>query len=114
MNAKLRVTLLIAGGVYVILIHAILIILVLKTNFLFLSGKTFGWIPPEEWTIPLLLRTLAQAEQDLNVPSGAVVLLGDSMIARLSPKLITPDTVNFGSAATRHIPCSLACPYCGR
>jgi lysophospholipase L1-like esterase len=96
MNAKLKATLLIAGGVYVIFVHAILIILVLKTDFLLLAGKTFGWIPPEEWTIPLLLRTLEQAEQDLDVPTGAVILLGDSIIARLNPRLITSDTVNFG------------------
>ena len=44
MKLKLKLTLLIAGGAYVIFIHAFLIILVLKTDFLFLAGKTLGWI----------------------------------------------------------------------
>ncbi len=96
MKLKLKLTLLIAGGAYVIFIHAFLIILVLKTDFLFLAGKTLGWIPPEEWAMSLLFRILEQAEQDVDVPSGAVVLLGDSMIAGLDSRLISSDTVNFG------------------
>ena len=86
MKPKLKLTLLIAGGAYVIFIHAFLIILVLKTDFLFLAGKTLGWIPPEEWAMSLLFRILEQAEQDVDVPSGAVVLLGDSMIAGLDSR----------------------------
>ncbi len=81
---------------YVLCLHAVLGVLIFKTDFLHLAGKTLGWIPPEEWSLPLCFDILKQAEQDASVPAGSVLLLGDSIIMRLNAKQIAEGTVNFG------------------
>ena len=85
-----------AGAGYVLAIHALLVVLLLKTNFLLLAGKTLGWIPPEEWNTPLYAAILAQAEADAGVADGVVILLGDSIMAQLNAQDIADDAVNFG------------------
>jgi lysophospholipase L1-like esterase len=85
-----------AGAGYVLALHVLLLVLLLKTNFLLLAGKTLGWIPPEEWNLPLYAAILAQAEADAGVPDGAVILLGDSIMAQLDPQDIADGAVNFG------------------
>ena len=76
----------------------LLVVLILKTNFLLLAGKTLGWIPPEEWTLQFYAAILEQAEQDARLPPGVVILLGDSIIAELNPQEVADDAVNFGLA----------------
>ena len=78
------------------MLHVVLVVLILKTNFLLLAGKTLGWIPPEEWNLQFCFDVLKQAEQDSIVPAGAVILLGDSIVMRLDPKAIADNAVNFG------------------
>ena len=85
-----------ACSAYIVLLHAVLLVLVVKTNFLLLAGKTLGFLPPEEWNTELATRLLEQAGEDKTVPPGQVVLLGDSIIAQLDARQITQDTVNFG------------------
>lgn len=80
---------------YLVILHAVLLVLVFKTDFLLLAGKTLGFIPPEEFNGELEAIILKQAEQDLAVPAGQVVLVGDSHIARLDGKL-GAGVVNFG------------------
>jgi lysophospholipase L1-like esterase len=85
-----------AGAGYVVLLHVLLVVLILKTNFLLLAGKTLGLIPPEEWTLQFYAAILAQAEQDARLPPASVILLGDSIIAELNPQEVADDAVNFG------------------
>ncbi len=80
---------------YLIVLHAVLVVLVFKTDFLLLTGKTLGFIPPEEFNSQLQAIILQQAEQDLSLPAGEVVLVGDSHIERLDGKL-GAGAVNFG------------------
>ncbi len=81
---------------YVALLHGVLLVLVLKTNFLLLAGKTLGLVPPEEWTLDFASRILKQANDDRTVPAGKVILIGDSIMAQLDGRLICSDVVNFG------------------
>jgi lysophospholipase L1-like esterase len=93
---KLRLGLRLALTAYIVLLHLVLLVLVFKTDFLLLAGKTLGLIPPEEWNQELVSRILEQAEADRSVPPGSVILIGDSMIARLDAREVAADAVNFG------------------
>lgn len=79
---------------YICLLHLALLILVLKTNFLTLAGKTLGIIPPEEWNDSLFLRMLDAAKHDKQSSPGAVVLIGDSLVASLGEVHSQTSTVN--------------------
>ncbi len=83
-------------GVYLALLHAAVIVLVLKTNFLLLAGKSLGIVPPEEWSIPLVQGMLALGERDAAADIDSIVLLGDSLIAQLDPLAIHTRAVNLG------------------
>jgi lysophospholipase L1-like esterase len=83
-------------GTYIVLLHAALLVLVFKTNFLWLADKTLGLVPSDEWNPGLVSRILEQAEEDVTVPPGRVVLVGDSMVAALDARLVADDAVNFG------------------
>lgn len=84
------------GIAYLIGLHALMILMILKTDFLVRAGKTLDLVPPEEWTVPFLQRALSQARQDALIPSNSLVLLGDSIAAEVDPLLIATDAVNFG------------------
>jgi len=81
---------------YVLALHVVIGVLVLKTNFLLLAGKTLGLLPPEEWSLPLYARIVGQAAQDATVRPGGVTLLGDSLMEQLDAGLIAGDAVNVG------------------
>jgi lysophospholipase L1-like esterase len=81
---------------YLVALHAVVLILVVKTNFLPLAGKTLGWLPPEEWSEPLDRAIIEQSAHDRDTPSGALIIVGDSIMEGLKPGLIAPDAVNFG------------------
>jgi lysophospholipase L1-like esterase len=61
-----------------------------------LAGKTLALVPPEEWNRELVDNILRQADQDMSVPAGQVVLIGDSIMAQLDPGLIGAGVINFG------------------
>jgi lysophospholipase L1-like esterase len=82
--------------VYVALLHVVVLVVVLKTNFLQLAGKTIGVTPPDEWNSGLVTRILQQAKIDRTVPAGRVILIGDSMVAQLDATMVASDAVNFG------------------
>jgi lysophospholipase L1-like esterase len=81
---------------YMLALHVVIGVLVWKTNFLLLAGKTIGLLPPEEWSLPLYARILDQARRDETVRPGGVALLGDSLMEQLDAGLIAADAVNFG------------------
>lgn len=81
---------------YVVLLHASLALLLVKTDALLLIGKTLGWLPPEEWSEAYFHDMLAQAARGrLAVPNGTL-LLGDSLIAEIEAGQVAPDAENFG------------------
>lgn len=81
---------------YLAALHVLVGVLLVKTDFPHLAGKTLGLTPPDEWSLPLYRAMLEQAEADASVPKGAVILLGDSIMAALDPRDIGADVVNFG------------------
>jgi len=81
---------------YIVLLHVVLLVLLFKTDFLLLAGKTLGLTPPEEWTPDLVALILEQAEQDLKAPPGQVALVGDSHVSRLDVALMGAGAINFG------------------
>lgn len=82
---------------YLAALHLLIAVLIVKTNFLLLAGKTLGWIPPEEWNEGLYEKILDQAERDRTVGSGAIVLIGDSIIEQLDARLVSAAAINFGA-----------------
>ena len=78
----------IAAVLYLLVLHGFVLVLVVKTNFLTLAGKTLGLLPPEEWTSEFATQTLDLAAHDRAVPPGAVLLLGDSIMAEVPPGLV--------------------------
>jgi lysophospholipase L1-like esterase len=71
---------------YIALLHAVVLVLVLKTDFLLLAGKTLGFLPPEEWSADIAWAAVDLAARDAAAAPGAVVLVGDSIIAQLAPE----------------------------
>src|SRR5260370_10858584 len=89
-------SLLLAAALYVVALHGALAVLVLKTNFLQLVGKTLGWLPPEEWSEQMLRSIIEDADRDRSIRPGAVLLIGDSIIGQLDARLIARNAFNFG------------------
>jgi lysophospholipase L1-like esterase len=96
MSRRANIVLWASVACYAIVLHVALGVLVIKTDFLYLAGKTLGWVPPEEWTPRLYAEILKQAELDASVPAGSVILLGDSLIAGLDSRAVSQEAVNFG------------------
>jgi len=107
---SLRGMAVLAAGVYLAMLHVVLATLIFKTDFPVWAGKTFGLLPPEEWNESLYQGILTLAERNRRVRPGSVVLIGDSLVAQLDPRLIGPDTVNLGLGGEtivtlrRHLP----------
>ena len=86
----------VAACAYLAILHLAVAVLIFKTDFLVRAGKTLGLLPPEEWNEPLYQGILALGERNRGVPPGAVVLIGDSLVAQLDPGLIGSDVFNLG------------------
>ncbi|MCC7011543.1 MAG: SGNH/GDSL hydrolase family protein [Planctomycetes bacterium] len=76
---------------YAVLLHVVAYWGVFKTNFIPLARKTLGLAPPEERNLQLYQSMLGWSERDRAVPDGAVVVLGDSLMARLDARALGPD-----------------------
>jgi len=81
-------------AVYLLLIHAVLAVAVVKSDFMLKVGKTLGWLPPEEFPAEWYPQAMRAARRP--VAPGSVVLLGDSMVAQLPPALVSGDALNLG------------------
>lgn len=81
---------------YFLVIHFALLILVFKTNFLVILGKTVGLVPPEEWSISVYEQIIKTSERATHAPNGSVFLLGDSLIVNLGEPTWTRPVVNLG------------------
>ena len=82
--------------IYVLALHMLVLLLVFKTNFLTLAGKTLGWVPAEEWSLSVLDQMLTTAERARHSPKGAVLLLGDSLVVNLGEPNWPIPVVNAG------------------
>jgi lysophospholipase L1-like esterase len=85
-------------ALYLLALHALVLLLLVKTDFSTRAGKTLGWLPPEEFSELYYRTVLAQAARAKTVPPGGWLLLGDSIVAGLDPSRIAPGAANFGLA----------------
>jgi hypothetical protein len=81
---------------YVVLLHVVLGIALLKSNFAFLAGKNLGLFDREEMTTEYYEDLIAQLRDDATVPAGAVIFLGDSMTHDLDVQPLASPAANFG------------------
>jgi lysophospholipase L1-like esterase len=85
-----------AFALYLLALHALVLVLLVKTDFATRAGKTLGWLPPEEFSEPWYRAVLAQAGRAKTVPPGGWLLLGDSIVAKLDAARVAPGAANFG------------------
>ena len=83
---------------YLIAVHALLVVALVKTDLIPRVAVKFGLakplIPEEESIIPRL-RAVHQ-QMDSSVPAGATIFLGDSITMALATAAIAPYSVNYG------------------
>jgi hypothetical protein len=89
----------IAFATYLIALHAVLAVALVKTDLLPRAAVKFGLsepalFPEEEMIIPRLREVHQQL--DSSVPAGATIFLGDSITMALATAAIAPYTVNYG------------------
>ena len=82
---------------YLLLIHSVLVIVLMKTDFIFQVRTKLG----HKVTVPELTynykNMLAYHQRiDKNIPDKSIVFIGDSMIQGLAVSAISPQAVNFG------------------
>jgi lysophospholipase L1-like esterase len=81
---------------YVVLLHLLLGVALLKSNFAFLVAKNIGLLDREEMTVGYYEDLIAQLKEDAALPEGAVVFLGDSMTHDLDIRPLASPAANFG------------------
>ena len=87
-------------GLYLVLLHAVLAFVLLKTNFVPLARKTLGLAPPEERNVALYQAMLQWPARDVQVPAGAIVVLGDSLLQDLSSEQLGREVHSFALGGT--------------
>ncbi|HYI84076.1 MAG TPA: GDSL-type esterase/lipase family protein, partial [Acetobacteraceae bacterium] len=88
-----------AAVIYVVLLHVLVGVLVVKTDFLPRVGKRLGLVPPderEEWFARLALPVVEQMRQDQAVAGSALIVLGDSIAEQIDATRLAGDAVNYG------------------
>jgi lysophospholipase L1-like esterase len=79
---------------YLVALHLVVLVVLAKSNFIYLAEKTLGLRPPEERTLGLYAAEIDKLAIDRRVPGHSLVLLGDSIMAEVDPKRISEDTYN--------------------
>ncbi len=79
---------------YVIFLHLVIAILLVKTDFTIRAGKTLGWLPPAERSVEFYHQMMTLAGQGMPVRGDEIVILGDSIMAALPPHDIGPHIRN--------------------
>jgi len=83
---------------YLIAVHALLVVALVKTDLIPRVAIKFGLVKPlipEEESIIPRLREVHQ-QMDSSVPAGAIIFLGDSITMALATAAIAPFAVNYG------------------
>ncbi|WP_207481626.1 GDSL-type esterase/lipase family protein [Arenibaculum pallidiluteum] len=84
------------AAAYLVGLHAAAGVMLAKSNFLHLAGKTLGLVQPEEFGPEYFEKAVALARRDAAVPDGAVLLLGDSMVEQLPAGIVDHRAVGLG------------------
>ena len=83
---------------YLVLLHAVVVVLLAKTDILVRAGRRLGLAQPEERFPALVVDVVEQARADLAAAEGGapLVLLGDSIATQLDAGRIADGAVNYG------------------
>ena len=82
--------------VYVVLLHVVLVVVLLKSDFIERVGVYFNVSEPTGSTSFYDLTTTYHYSMDDNIPELATLFIGDSHIQGMAVISVTPDAVNFG------------------
>ncbi|WP_438863387.1 GDSL-type esterase/lipase family protein [Neptunicella sp.] len=86
-----------AIATYLIILHVLLVILIVKTNFIPRVINKLGYAQPSEELGEYYYKQLAfQHRVDKNLPSQSIIFIGDSHIASLAVSAISDHSVNWG------------------
>jgi len=96
----LRPRTLLVVALWIVVVHALLVFALLKTNFVPLARKTLGIDPPEERSVAQYHTMLGWFERDRRVPKNAVVLLGDSLLQDLHSAHLGREVHSFALGGT--------------
>ncbi len=82
---------------YLMALHGALAWTIVYTDALPVLWRGLGfWPPADEWSSIRAETVVAHARRDPDVPDGAVILLGDSIMAGIDAAAVGADAVNFG------------------
>jgi len=83
---------------YVIFIHLLLLIVLVKSDFITRVGNRFGFFRHVEPEITQHFERMAQYHErmDANVPDGAAIFIGDSITQGLCVSAVASPSVNYG------------------
>ena len=80
---------------YLVLVHLLLVVVLLRSDFSDRVRRHLGALPPEI-TRQYRSAVLGHQRRDPNVPAGAVLFIGDSLTEGLCVSAVTSPAVNFG------------------
>lgn len=81
---------------YIVFLHAVIVVALVKSNLLLLIGKTLDVYDREEQSSDYYRELVVQLAVDATVAPGAVVFLGDSITHDLDVTAVVRPAVNFG------------------
>lgn len=82
---------------YLIVIHLLLAVMLIYSDFTRKLGCKFGMCPlPQEFTASYYDHVAFHQRVDQNLPEGAILFIGDSHIQGLAVMAVSPRAVNFG------------------
>ncbi len=82
------------GFVYLTFLHVLIAVLIFKTNFLVLVGKTLGVLPAEEFHDQLYQDMFAKVEAFQQSTSPKMILFGDSLSTKIPERSLPKGIVN--------------------
>ncbi len=84
-------------SIYLILLHAFVALVLVKSDFITRVGKTIGLQnTPQELTSHYYEMLAYHKRMDGSVPDNAIIFIGDSITQSLAVSAITPSGVNYG------------------
>ena len=87
-----------AVSLYLVLLHLLLLLVLVKSDFIELAAVKFGKLPKE--LTPSYYSLLAfQKRVDEQLSADSVIFIGDSLIQGLAVSEIAPNSVNYGIGA---------------
>lgn len=84
------------GGIYIFLLHILLVLMLVKSDFIDKVGYRLGVYNSPELSAYYDRITTYHSRMDGNVPKGATLFIGDSITQGLATSAITKLSVNYG------------------